>query len=732
MQIRYNSHRFIHSFIGIEGEYQMKNGKRPIVVTIVLLLTLGLGNASFAASQFTDVKPGDAHYDGIQWLAKQGIKGYDDNTFGKHKRLTREHAAIMFVKALDLSKPPKEEVEKYFTDVKAAYRYADYIAAAGKAGIFKGNEGKFLPQEELTRQQMATTLVNAYDLEANSANVSINLKNVSATHKDNVQILADLKITNQLDDFRPKEAITRAQFATFLYESDKVEIGDVSGPTKKYTTRTYDYNFSTMLDKQMKVKPQTDSAWTWYDASSSLTQYYLNPNNFKKNSGEYYQFLVLSDTSNVNDNQLNDRILKGKGVLEGKASEFKKASQTHNVNEIYLISHALLETGNGTSTLAKGVEVGKDKNGNPVRVTSSNRSKLTDIKKTYNFFGIGAVDSCPLTCGSERAYAEGWFTHEKAIVGGAQFIGRGYVNASQDTLYKMRWNPDAPATHQYATDAGWAVKQTSNIKKMYDLLEDDDGIVLNFEIPSYKKQPAAKSKPTGANVFNVDKNHPNAGKEGFVTASALNFRKGPTTNFSVIKALSQGTQVTIIGENTGWYKVKVDKQEGWVSSSYIKVNGTKSVQGASASTYSKPPVVTPEEEELLTKQAQQERVIGIVTADDVALKADTTEESDTLNDHVANKATVEIIGEKDGWFNVIIDDQDGWIMSDSIDITNVTLVKSETEIKDEPNGDAIVELLENETVVIIPDNDLNLTKDGEWYKVYYHGQEGWVHEKQMK
>src|SRR5699024_11256103 len=59
---------------------------------------------------------------------------------------------------------------------------------------------------------------------------------------------------------------------------------------------------------------------------------------------------------------------------------------------------------------------------------------------------------------------EGWFTPQDAIVGGAEFIGEKYISVGQDTLYKMRWNPANPATHQYATDAGWAVKQTGNIR----------------------------------------------------------------------------------------------------------------------------------------------------------------------------------------------------------------------------------------------------------------------------
>ena len=46
---------------------------------------------------------------------------------------------------------------------------------------------------------------------------------------------------------------------------------------------------------------------------------------------------------------MNDKILKGKGILAGKGDAFIKAGLTNKINEVYLISHALLETGNGKS-----------------------------------------------------------------------------------------------------------------------------------------------------------------------------------------------------------------------------------------------------------------------------------------------------------------------------------------------------------------------------------------------
>lgn len=210
---------------------------------------------------------------------------------------------------------------------------------------------------------------------------------------------------------------------------------------------------------------------TWRNSKRADVEKYLNPNNFKRGTKEYFQFLSLKGSSNVNENEINQKILAGKGVLAGKAAAFTKASKEHNVNEIYLISHSLLETGNGGSTLANGVLV------------SIVDGKNVTPRTVYNTFGIGAYDSCALRCGSEYAYKQGWFTVDAAIIGGAKFIGQNYVHKGQDTLYKMKWNPDNPGVHQYATDIGWAVKQTTRLYQYYAQLDAYD---ITFDVPSFK------------------------------------------------------------------------------------------------------------------------------------------------------------------------------------------------------------------------------------------------------
>ncbi|GGH76552.1 beta-N-acetylglucosaminidase/nitrogen fixation protein [Pullulanibacillus pueri] len=221
--------------------------------------------------------------------------------------------------------------------------------------------------------------------------------------------------------------------------------------------------------------------------------YFLDPNNFAKGTPEYLQFLNLTSSAGLNVSEVNENILKGNGIFEGKAQSFIDAGKKYSVNEIYLISHAFLETGNGKSELANGIKVNirLDSKGNvvfadngekEVDVLPSNAKKYDAI--VYNMYGIGAVNDDVIHGGAREAFNRGWITPEDAIIGGAQFVSDNYIHAGQDTLYKMRWNPDtANIWHQYATDIGWAVKQTYNISNLYDSL---DSYTLVYDVPVYK------------------------------------------------------------------------------------------------------------------------------------------------------------------------------------------------------------------------------------------------------
>lgn len=236
---------------------------------------------------------------------------------------------------------------------------------------------------------------------------------------------------------------------------------------------------------------QHDSQWTHAGPKDVMNN--LNPQRFINDERLRFQFLDLSKPSGASTSVLNN-YLKGRGTLAGQGNAFIDAAKKHGLNDIYLISHATLETGHGTSALAQGLRVGIDKKNIPHLVTEKNEKELSEIKTVYNMFGVRAFDSCPNECGAIYAYEQGWDTPYKAIIGGAEFIGGEYIlgNSSEgtvlNTLYKMRWNPEFAANNkrygkQYATDVGWAVKQ---VNSMYNLYQEIGGYTLVLDIPVYR------------------------------------------------------------------------------------------------------------------------------------------------------------------------------------------------------------------------------------------------------
>lgn len=196
----------------------------------------------------------------------------------------------------------------------------------------------------------------------------------------------------------------------------------------------YEYTFSEAVDRQIS-KSTTDLKFEdgylrdaeTADISQAMTI----------NDRHIFEFLPLDIRVDLNEDEVN-RLLEGRGILEGMGETFLEAQETYDINLIYLISHAQVETGNGESELARGI------------------SPEDSDDMYYNFFGIGAFDTVAVEAGTSHAVEQNWNTPERAIAGGAEFISSSYLDNGQETLYEMRWNPNNPGVHQYATDISWS------------------------------------------------------------------------------------------------------------------------------------------------------------------------------------------------------------------------------------------------------------------------------------
>jgi len=214
-----------------------------------------------------------------------------------------------------------------------------------------------------------------------------------------------------------------------------------------------------------------------------------------------YQFADLRGYTGMTGAQL-DAIIQANAPassnLFGKGSAFVQAAQTYNINEVYLLAHCALESGWGTSALAKSISY----DGSAI---DGNRYPAGIY---HNFFGIGAYDSSPYSGGASYAIRNGWDSVDKAILGGAKWIVENYIyrqvyyptyqrngvtysNYNQPTLYAMKWDYEYSnrhgvyGWHQYATDHLWARKIARMMGDFYNSQKFTPS--LSYIIPRYSE-----------------------------------------------------------------------------------------------------------------------------------------------------------------------------------------------------------------------------------------------------
>lgn len=619
--------------------------KKSSVIVSLLLAGSMLFSTSATPASAEDISGHWAVKELTYLIDQKIIEGYENGDIKPECEINRAEFTKMVVKYIENKKGPlPESKELPFSDVKSGNWYYSSISKAYSKGIIQGeSRTMFSPNKKISRQDMATIISRALK---EVLNVQLTVTGTPFKDYSDIAEYAALAVEelysygiikgNPENTFAPKSNTKRAEAAAMIYRIDNPEKPTA---TTNPVTQTINVNipFSTALDQQFNAStpPKADGQGL-FTASKKALEYYLNPASFNADAPEYYQFLKLSGVvTGLSEETVNQKALAGKGILNNTAKSFMDAGKKWNVNYLYLIAHALHETGNGTSTLSKGVEVGLNKDGNPEMVTDANRKDLKDIKKVYNIYGIGAVDKGPVKYGSERAYKEGWFTVHDAIVGGAQFVGNNYINKGKDTLYKMKWNITTPGSGQYATHIEWAAINAKKIAKIYNDTEAYKYTNSVFEIPKYQNQPAKLAKiPTREEYYNINKGHDNANKTGIVAntgSSGLNIRSYPSVGTSIGK-LADNTEITIIGENGGWYYVKTSNNiQGWVSGDYL---------------YWK----------------------GVVNVDNLRFRSSPDFSKDDNIISTLNKGTPVIIMKKEKeWYQVKVEDKIGWLFAEFVD-----------------------------------------------------------------
>lgn len=146
------------------------------------------------------------------------IGGYPDGTFGPYQDMTRLQAAILLSRAMNLTYAGNDPG---FSDMPQGTRFFEEVAAVAAAGVINGKEGgtKFDPNGKLTRAEMAAILQRGFNLPMTDKNYFSDIGGSFA--KAHINALAESEITTGIGDgkFGPQQQITRGDFSVFLYRT---------------------------------------------------------------------------------------------------------------------------------------------------------------------------------------------------------------------------------------------------------------------------------------------------------------------------------------------------------------------------------------------------------------------------------------------------------------------------------------------------------------------------------
>ncbi len=323
----------------------------------------------------------------------------------------------------------------------------------------------------------------------------------------------------------------------------------------------------------------------WVDSSRQAVEFCMDSRNFL-NEVRIFQFEALSFSEHTNNLDGVEKILYGTEFYNTKVSYVTSTGQTINMSEKY--SDLILRGGQTSRVspyhLASRIkqEVG------PFLSHSSISGKVAGFEGLYNFYNIGATSSSePMGAiknglqyakdgkGASEAtktkFLIPWNTKERAITGGAIFIGDSYINQGQDTVYLQKFDVTGESLfwHQYMTNVLAPYSESKSIYTGYknsNLLD----IPMNFIIPIYNNMPDIPTQSPSIEPSNFTDDNTNL----YCNATNVNVRTGPGTSYEVITMAQEGNQMTRIKKGIGtgdrWDMVRLQNGIiGYISQNYV-------------------------------------------------------------------------------------------------------------------------------------------------------------------
>ncbi|MBO5408054.1 MAG: S-layer homology domain-containing protein [Clostridia bacterium] len=171
---------------------------------------------------FADVKPTDWYYESVKYVSENNLMQGTDTGFEPNSKMTR---AMLVTALYRMKKAEKTEAIHNFSDVPEGLWYTDAVRWAVKNHIVNGvSETKFMPEQEVTREQMALMFWRYAKLQGMDVSTVSDLtrytdaNDISNWALDAFQWANALSLLQGTDEttLSPKDTATRAQVATIM------------------------------------------------------------------------------------------------------------------------------------------------------------------------------------------------------------------------------------------------------------------------------------------------------------------------------------------------------------------------------------------------------------------------------------------------------------------------------------------------------------------------------------
>ncbi len=250
----------------------------------------------------------------------------------------------------------------------------------------------------------------------------------------------------------------------------------------------------------------TDNYWIgqdgyyWVPASKQIISYYMDPRNFLDDT-YIFMFENLSYNSSVHT------ISGVKAILE---NTFMKGNFTApDTKKTYSYAQTFMDAA-AKSGVSPYHLASRCRNEQGVNGAPQSLGTVKGYENYFNFFDINAYATSTMTAAemgckyaktTNPTYLLPWTNQYKSIVGGSIFLGNGYINKEQDTLYLQKFDMvdggNGYYYHQYMTCVFGQANEAAMMKNAYtkELLNS----ALEFKIPVYDNMPAKLyPKPTSS------------------------------------------------------------------------------------------------------------------------------------------------------------------------------------------------------------------------------------------